>query len=187
MDNLYDRSLPTDIKQTNPQEARKQSIQRCIQSLVHACQKMKRVVQHGGVSEDARWLSNLQAADCAVLLPREALPGGQVTDAVLSAQQAEAAAAPAEVCGSILFELHSSTNTEHLSPNRLQQLLRRRMAVMNTTRMGTAPTLAIAASSGPSPLPPVGPSGGSPTTSVPSAVVWAWVRMVAWLEPSAVE
>lgn len=55
---LDDGSSPTDIKQTNPQEARKQSIQRCIQSLVHACQcrdancrlpscqKMKRVVQH---------------------------------------------------------------------------------------------------------------------------------------------
>lgn len=51
-------SSPADMKQANPQEARKQSIQRCIQSLVHACQcrdancrlpscqKMKRVVQH---------------------------------------------------------------------------------------------------------------------------------------------
>lgn len=55
---LDDGSSPSDMKQANPQEARKQSIQRCIQSLVHACQcrdancrlpscqKMKRVVQH---------------------------------------------------------------------------------------------------------------------------------------------
>lgn len=55
---LDDGSSPADLKQANPQEARKQSIQRCIQSLVHACQcrdancrlpscqKMKRVVQH---------------------------------------------------------------------------------------------------------------------------------------------
>lgn len=55
---IDDGSAPADHKQANPQEARKQSIQRCIQSLVHACQcrdancrlpscqKMKRVVQH---------------------------------------------------------------------------------------------------------------------------------------------
>lgn len=55
---LDDGSSPSDAKQDNPQEARKQSIQRCIQSLVHACQcrdancrlqscqKMKRVVNH---------------------------------------------------------------------------------------------------------------------------------------------
>lgn len=56
---LDDGSSPGDgTTKTNPQEARKQSIQRCIQSLVHACQcrdancrlpscqKMKRVVQH---------------------------------------------------------------------------------------------------------------------------------------------
>lgn len=55
---LDDGSSPSDAKQTNPQEARKLSIQRCIQSLVHACQcrdancrlpscqKMKRVVTH---------------------------------------------------------------------------------------------------------------------------------------------
>lgn len=53
-----DEESPNDMKQTNPQEARKQSIQRCIQSLVHACRcmdqtcrqpsclKMKRVVAH---------------------------------------------------------------------------------------------------------------------------------------------
>jgi len=52
---------PGDQKQSNPQEARKLSIQRCIQSLVHACQcrdancrlpschKMKRVVAHAKV------------------------------------------------------------------------------------------------------------------------------------------
>lgn len=55
---LDDGSSPSDLQQSNPQEARKQSIQRCIQSLVHACQcrdancrlpscqKMKRVVAH---------------------------------------------------------------------------------------------------------------------------------------------
>lgn len=55
---IDDGSTPADQKQTNPQDARKLSIQRCIQSLVHACQcrdancrppschKMKRVVQH---------------------------------------------------------------------------------------------------------------------------------------------
>lgn len=55
--------VPGDAKQSNPQEARKLSIQRCIQSLVHACQcrdancrlpscqKMKRVVAHAKVCE----------------------------------------------------------------------------------------------------------------------------------------
>lgn len=55
---LDDDSGTCDQKQTNPQESRRLSIQRCIQSLVHACQcrdancrlpscqKMKRVVQH---------------------------------------------------------------------------------------------------------------------------------------------
>ncbi|XP_016988562.1 histone lysine acetyltransferase CREBBP-like [Drosophila rhopaloa] len=49
---------PAEHKQANPQEIRNQSIKRCIQTLVHACQcrdchcrrpschKMKRVVQH---------------------------------------------------------------------------------------------------------------------------------------------
>lgn len=53
-----DEETQNDNKQANPQEARKQSIQRCIQSLVHACRcvdqacpqpscmKMKRVVSH---------------------------------------------------------------------------------------------------------------------------------------------
>ncbi|KAL9916456.1 CREB-binding protein-like isoform 1-T1 [Glossina fuscipes fuscipes] len=55
---LDDGSSPPDLMQANSQEARKQPIQRCIQSLVHACQcrdancrlpsctKMKRLVQH---------------------------------------------------------------------------------------------------------------------------------------------
>lgn len=55
---LDDGSSPSDMKQNNPQVARKQSIQRCIQSLVHACQcrdancrlpscqRMKLVVSH---------------------------------------------------------------------------------------------------------------------------------------------
>jgi E1A/CREB-binding protein len=56
---LDDGSSPTDVRpQSNPQEARKQSIQRCIQSVVHArqcldancrlpsCLTMKRVVTH---------------------------------------------------------------------------------------------------------------------------------------------
>merc|ERR1712106_253689 len=55
---LDDSSGNSDNKNLNPQEARRQSIQRCIQSLVHAsqcrdancrlpsCQKMKRVLSH---------------------------------------------------------------------------------------------------------------------------------------------
>ncbi|BFG06724.1 CREB-binding protein [Drosophila madeirensis] len=35
---IDDGSAPADHKQANQQEARKHSIQRCIQSLVHACQ-----------------------------------------------------------------------------------------------------------------------------------------------------
>jgi len=54
--------VPGEAKHSNPQEARKLSIQRCIQSLVHACQcrdancrlpscqKMKRVVSHAKVN-----------------------------------------------------------------------------------------------------------------------------------------
>lgn len=59
---LDDGSSPSDSKLANPNEARKLSIQRCIHSLVHACQcrdancrltsclKMKRVVTHTKVS-----------------------------------------------------------------------------------------------------------------------------------------
>ncbi|XP_076316110.1 CREB-binding protein-like isoform X2 [Tachypleus tridentatus] len=58
---LDDGSAASDQKQANPQESRWQSIQRCIQSLLHACQcrdancrlpscqKMKRIVQHSKI------------------------------------------------------------------------------------------------------------------------------------------
>ena len=58
IDDNYDDNKLNENGETNPQEARLQSIQRCIQSLVHACQcrdancrspscqKMKRVVSH---------------------------------------------------------------------------------------------------------------------------------------------
>lgn len=63
--------VPGDAKQSNPQEARKLSIQRCIQSLVHACQcrdancrlpscqKMKRVVSHAKVGPVKGLIRNL--------------------------------------------------------------------------------------------------------------------------------
>ena len=58
IDDNYDENKMNENGETNPQEARLQSIQRCIHSLVHACQcrdancrlpscqKMKRVVSH---------------------------------------------------------------------------------------------------------------------------------------------
>ncbi|TNM96671.1 hypothetical protein fugu_014827 [Takifugu bimaculatus] len=75
----------------SPGDSRRLSIQRCIQSLVHACQcrnancslpscqKMKRVVQH---TKSCKRKTNggcphLQAAHRSVLLPRQTLPGEQ--------------------------------------------------------------------------------------------------------------
>lgn len=56
-------------------------------------------------TENERGLSHLQAARCAVLLPREALPRGQVSGAVLFEYQVqdEAATAPAEVATGAAF------------------------------------------------------------------------------------
>ena len=93
----------------SPQESRRLSIQRCIQSLVHACQcrnancslpscqKMKRVVQHtkGCKRKTNGGCPCLQAAYCFMLLPCKALSGEQVSCPVLPEHQAQASPAAA--------------------------------------------------------------------------------------------
>ncbi|XP_011493407.2 CREB-binding protein [Aedes aegypti] len=165
---LDDGSSPTDIKQTNPQEARKQSIQRCIQSLVHACQcrdancrlpscqKMKRVVQH------TKHCKRKTHGGCPICKQLIAL-------CCYHAKHCQEAKCLVPFCPNIKHKLKQQQLQQRLQQ---QQLLRRRMAVMNTTRVG-APSQPLV-SSGPSSLPgtsgppsvgagggmsPVGPNG----------------------------
>uniref|UniRef100_A0A182T8Y6 histone acetyltransferase n=1 Tax=Anopheles maculatus TaxID=74869 RepID=A0A182T8Y6_9DIPT len=132
---LDDGSSPSDVKQTNPQEARKQSIQRCIQSLVHACQcrdancrlpscqKMKRVVQH------TKHCKRKTHGGCPICKQLIAL-------CCYHAKHCQEAKCLVPFCPNIKHKLKQQQLQQRLQQ---QQLLRRRMAVMNTTRLG-APT-----------------------------------------------
>ena len=103
-----DEGMSTDSP-LNPQEARRLSIQRCIQSLVHACnchdlvcripscQKMKRVMTH---TKSCRRKTNggmpgVQAADRTLLLPRQALLRPEMLGAVLPDHQTKASSTTA--------------------------------------------------------------------------------------------
>lgn len=95
--------------------------------------------------KDSWWLSNLQTIDCSLLLPRQALSGGQVSGAVLSKYQAEAQATtnPTKVNWRAAVGPASKQVNKRLTfilflfRLQQQQLLRRRVAMMNT-RMNTS-------------------------------------------------
>ncbi|XP_046672047.1 CREB-binding protein-like [Homalodisca vitripennis] len=126
---LDDGSTPADQKQANPQEARKLSIQRCIQSLVHACQcrdancrlpsclKMKRVVQH---TKNCKRKAN---GDCPICKQLIAL-------CCYHAKYCQEMKCPVPFCQNIKYKMKQQQLQARLQQ---AQLLRRRMAVMNTT------------------------------------------------------
>lgn len=144
-------SSPGDMKQANPQEARKLSIQRCIQSLVHACQcrdancrlpscqKMKRVVTHTKICR------RKTKGDCPICKQLIAL-------CCYHAKHCQETKCSVPFCSSIKQKLKQQQVQQ-----RVQQakLLRRRMAAMNTR--GAAP-----------PSPPPAASLASPPPSKPA-------------------
>lgn len=155
---LDDGSSPADQKQANPQEARKLSIQRCIQSLVHACQcrdancrlpscqRMKRVVTHTKVCK------RKTNGGCPICKQLIAL-------CCYHAKHCLEGKCPVPFCSNIKYKMKQQQLQQRLQQ---AQLLRRRMAVMNTRTAAQTPTMGANAvspmSSGP-------PSVGNPAVS----------------------
>lgn len=137
---------PGDMKQANPQEARKLSIQRCIQSLVHACQcrdancrlpscqKMKRVVTHTKICK------RKTKGDCPICKQLIAL-------CCYHAKHCQETKCSVPFCSSIKQKLKQQQVQQ-----RVQQakLLRRRMAAMNTRAPAPSPPPPALASPPPS-------------------------------------
>lgn len=125
---LDDGSSPGDTKQANPQEARKLSIQRCIQSLVHACQcrdancrlpscqKMKRVVTH---TRNCKRKTNGGCSICKQLIAL----------CCYHAKHCQEIKCLVPFCSNIKHKLKQQQLQQRLQQ---AQLLRRRVAVMNT-------------------------------------------------------
>ncbi|CAG4940100.1 unnamed protein product [Colias eurytheme] len=147
-------SSPGDMKQANPQEARKLSIQRCIQSLVHACQcrdancrlpscqKMKRVVTHTKICK------RKTKGDCPICKQLIAL-------CCYHAKHCQESKCSVPFCSSIKQKLKQQQVQQRVQQ---QQLLRRRMAAMNTRGGAAGP-------SSPPPAPPL----ASPPPAKPAA------------------
>lgn len=153
---LDDGSSPAEAK-ANPQEARKQSIQRCIQSLVHACQcrdancrlsscqRMKRVVTHTKVCK------RKTNGGCPICKQLIAL-------CCYHAKHCLEGKCPVPFCSNIKYKIKQQQLQQRLQQ---VQLMRRRMAVMNTR-----PT--VSTTSGPG---TGGATGGAvPPMSSPAAV-----------------
>ncbi|XP_045763305.1 histone lysine acetyltransferase CREBBP isoform X10 [Maniola jurtina] len=145
-----DVGAPGDAKQANPQEARKLSIQRCIQSLVHACQcrdancrlpscqKMKRVVTHTKICK------RKTKGDCPICKQLIAL-------CCYHAKHCQETKCSVPFCSSIKQKLKQQQVQQRVQQ---QQLLRRRMAAMNTR-------------GAPAPSPPPAPALASPPPAKP--------------------
>uniref|UniRef100_A0A1A9W3Z8 histone acetyltransferase n=1 Tax=Glossina brevipalpis TaxID=37001 RepID=A0A1A9W3Z8_9MUSC len=142
---LDDGSSPADLKQANPQEARKQSIQRCIQSLVHACQcrdancrlpsctKMKRVVQH---TKNCKRKTNGGCPICKQLIAL----------CCYHAKHCQEQKCPVPFCPNIKHKLKQQQLQQKLQQ---QQLLRRRVALMSRTVTAPPPSLQGPGATGP--------------------------------------
>uniref|UniRef100_A0A1B0A308 histone acetyltransferase n=1 Tax=Glossina pallidipes TaxID=7398 RepID=A0A1B0A308_GLOPL len=142
---LDDGSSPADLKQANPQEARKQSIQRCIQSLVHACQcrdancrlpsctKMKRVVQH---TKNCKRKTNGGCPICKQLIAL----------CCYHAKHCQEQKCPVPFCPNIKHKLKQQQLQQKLQQ---QQLLRRRVALMSRTVTAPQPPLQGPGGAGP--------------------------------------
>lgn len=126
---LDDASSPSDNNKANPQEARKLSIQRCIQSLVHACQcrdancrlpscqKMKRVVQH---TKNCKRKTNGGCPICKQLIAL----------CCYHAKNCQETKCPVPFCPNIKHKLKQQQLQHRLQQ---AQMLRRRMEVMSRT------------------------------------------------------
>ena len=146
-------------KQQNPQEARRLSIQRCIQSLVHACQcrdancrlpscqKMKRVVAH------TRSCKRKTNGGCPVCKQLIAL-------CCYHAKHCQEAKCPVPFCLNIKHKLRQQQLQQRLHQ---AQMLRRRMATM---QRGSS----MSQTSTPATTPPQAPSGGGTMIDKPSKV-----------------
>lgn len=174
---LDDGSSPGDSKQANPQEARKLSIQRCIQSLVHACQcrdancrnpscqKMKRVVTH------TKLCKRKTNGGCSICKQLIAL-------CCYHAKHCQETKCLVPFCSNIKYKLKQQQLQQRLQQ---AQLMRRRMAVMNT---GGVPGMGATGASPPPPPPPAlaSPPLGSgkpvPGTQMPPANVLQAVKQV---------
>jgi E1A/CREB-binding protein len=138
---LDDGSSPGDQKQADPQEARKLSIRRCILSLVHACQcrdancrlascqRMKRVVQHVKL---CKVKSN---GNCPICKQYIAL-------CFHHAKYCTEAKCPVLFCPNMKHKIKQQQLQQRLQQ---AQLLRRRMAIMNTGTLGTENTAPVVA------------------------------------------
>ncbi|XP_044255376.1 CREB-binding protein-like isoform X6 [Tribolium madens] len=160
---LDDGSSPSDQKQANPQEARKLSIQRCIHSLVHACQcrdancrltscqKMKRVVTHTKVCK------RKTNGGCPICKQLIAL-------CCYHAKHCQETKCPVPFCSNIKHKLKQQQLQQRLQQ---AQLLRRRMAVMNTRTLPQGNTMTSTVSL--AGVPSVGPGAVSPANSMNSS------------------
>ncbi|KAH9373302.1 hypothetical protein HPB48_005047 [Haemaphysalis longicornis] len=158
---LDDGSSAADPKQSNPQESQRLSIQRCIHSLVHACQcrdancrlpscrRMKRVVQH---SKSCKRKTNGGCPICKQLIAL----------CCYHAKHCQEAKCPVPFCLNIKHKLRQQQLQQRLQQ---AQILQRRIASMATMQnRGAAPALPPASSSGPSGMggPPALPPAGTP-------------------------
>ncbi|KAL3266918.1 hypothetical protein HHI36_011068 [Cryptolaemus montrouzieri] len=163
---LDDGSSPSDSKLANPNEARKLSIQRCIHSLVHACQcrdancrltsclKMKRVVTHTKVCKRK---TNGGCPICKQLIALCCYHAKHCTETKCLVP----------FCSNIKHKLKQQQLQQRLQQ---AQLLRRRMAVMNTRTVpqGSAAVLpgANSVAMGPGGVQSVVPGAVSPANSM---------------------
>ncbi|CAB0012922.1 unnamed protein product [Nesidiocoris tenuis] len=176
---LDDGSSPSDTNKANPQEARKLSIQRCIQSLVHACQcrdancrlpscqKMKRVVQHTKICKRK---ANGHCPICKQLIAL----------CCYHAKYCQETKCPVPFCLNIKHKMKQQQLQQRLQQ---AQLLRRRMAVMNTTGGRTQPGAIVAyivPEQGQQPQqPPYPVQGPKPNSHTPPANVLQVVKQQA--------
>ncbi|XP_014253868.1 CREB-binding protein isoform X3 [Cimex lectularius] len=176
---IDDGSSPAENNKANPQEARKHSIQRCIHSLVHACQcrdancrlpscqKMKRVVQHTKICK------RKANGNCPICKQLIAL-------CCYHAKYCQETKCPVPFCLNIKHKMKQQQLQQRLQQ---AQLLRRRMAVMNTTRTAAPLSGAVSplgSSAAGQLMPPQAPHsnlGHKPTQS-PSANVLQVVKQV---------
>ncbi|VEN43169.1 unnamed protein product [Callosobruchus maculatus] len=167
---IDDGSSPSDSK-ANPGEARKLSIQRCIQSLVHACQcrdancrlpscqKMKRVVQHTKVCK------RKTNGGCPICKQLIAL-------CCYHAKHCQEAKCPVPFCSNIKYKLKQQQLQQRLQQ---AQLLRRRMAVMSrgqapAVAAGPGNAAALPPGAAPGQMGPLGAAGGGAPGGVPGVV-----------------
>lgn len=134
---LDDGTSQSDPKQSNPQESQRLSIQRCIHSLVHACQcrdancrlpscrRMKRVVQH---SKSCKRKTNGGCPICKQLIAL----------CCYHAKHCQEAKCPVPFCLNIKHKLRQQQLQQRLQQ---AQILQRRIASMATmqSRGGAAP------------------------------------------------